>query len=110
MPPRGARDRYDDGAFLPDQGTVAAAAAVSGRSRAQAAWPPGGTDILARRIAPSLAAALGQPIVVENRGDTSGVIDTAELLRIAPDGHGFGLVTSVLVSAALLSRRPTSRQ
>jgi len=62
-------------------------------------------DILARRIAPSLAAALGQPIVVENRGDTSGVIDTAELLRIAPDGHGF--VTSTLVSAALLSRRPT---
>ncbi len=70
-------------------------------------WPPGGTtDILARQIGPALSAALGQPIVVENRGGASGAIGTAELLRTAPDGHSFGFVTSTLVSAALLSRQP----
>src|SRR5918997_6711757 len=62
-------------------------------------WPPGGTtDILARQIGPPLAAALGQPVVVENRGGASGAIGTAELLRAPPDGHSFGFVTSTLVS------------
>ena len=70
-------------------------------------WPPGGTtDILARQLQPALAAALGQPVVVENRGGASGAIGTAELLRAAPDGHSFAFVTSTLVSAALLSRQP----
>ena len=70
-------------------------------------WPPGGTtDILARQIGPPLAAALGQPVVVENRGGASGAIGTAELLRAPPDGHSFAFVTSTLVSAALLSRQP----
>ena len=70
-------------------------------------WPPGGTtDILARQIAPPLSAALGQPVVVENRGGASGAIGTAELLRAPPDGHTFAFVTSTLVSAALLTRQP----
>ena len=70
-------------------------------------WPPGGTtDILARQIAPPLSAALGQPVVVENRGGASGAIGTAELLRAPPDGHSFAIVTSTMVSAALLSRQP----
>ncbi len=69
-------------------------------------WPPGGTtDILARQIQPPLTAALGQPVVVENRGGASGAIGTAELLRAAPDGHSIGIVTSTLVSAALLTRQ-----
>lgn len=70
-------------------------------------WPPGGTtDILARQLQPALAAALGQPVVVENRGGASGAIGTAELVRAPPDGHSFAFVTSTLVSAALLSRQP----
>ncbi len=69
-------------------------------------WPPGGTtDILARQIQPPLSAALGQPVVVENRGGASGAIGTAELLRAAPDGYGIAIVTSTLVSAALLTRQ-----
>ncbi|WP_043343478.1 Bug family tripartite tricarboxylate transporter substrate binding protein [Belnapia moabensis] len=68
-------------------------------------WPPGGTtDILARQLAPQLSARLGQPIVVENRGGASGAIGAAELARAPSDGHSFGMVTSTVISAALLSR------
>lgn len=96
---------------------VAATLAMPASARAQAwptrpvrmviPWPPGGTtDILARIIQPPLSSALGQPVVIENRGGASGAIGTAELLRAAPDGYNFGIVTSTLVSAPLLSRQP----
>ncbi|MBP0446984.1 tripartite tricarboxylate transporter substrate binding protein [Roseomonas sp. SSH11] len=69
-------------------------------------WPPGGgADILARQMQPSLSAALGQPVVVENRGGASGAIGAAELIRAPNDGHTFGLVTSTLVSMALMRRQ-----
>lgn len=68
-------------------------------------WPPGGTtDILARQLAPQLSARLGQPVVIENRGGASGAIGAAELARAPNDGHSFGMVTSTVISAALLSR------
>ncbi|MCW8087913.1 tripartite tricarboxylate transporter substrate binding protein [Sabulicella glaciei] len=70
-------------------------------------WPPGGTtDILARQFQPRLSALLGQAVVVENRGGASGAIGAAEMARMNPDGHGFGMVTSTVISAALLSRQP----
>ncbi len=70
-------------------------------------WPPAGTtDILARQIAPPLAAALGQSVVVENRGGASGAIGTVEALRAAPDGHTICLSISTLITAALLTRQP----
>ncbi len=70
-------------------------------------WPPGGTtDILGRLIAPPLAQLLGQPVVVENKGGASGAIGTIEMLRTPPDGHSFAIVTSTLVSAALITRQP----
>ena len=70
-------------------------------------WPPAGTaDILARQIAPPLSAALGQSVVVENRGGASGAIGTVEVLRAAPDGTTIGLSISTIVTAALLTRQP----
>ena len=70
-------------------------------------WPPAGTtDILARQIAPPLSAALGQSVVVENRGGASGAIGTVEALRAPPDGHTICLSISTLITAALLSRQP----
>ena len=70
-------------------------------------WPPGGTtDILARQLQPQLTAALGQPVVIENRGGASGAIGAAELARSPNDGHVFGMVTSTVISAALLTRQP----
>ncbi len=93
------------------------AAPVIGTARAQTfptrpvrlivTWPPGGTtDILARQLQPQLTTALGQPVIVENRGGASGAIGAAELARAPADGHVFGLVTSTVISATLLSRQP----
>jgi len=69
------------------------------------AWPPGGSaDILSRQIQGPLGGALGQPVVIDNRGGASGAIGTAEVIRAPADGHVFCMVTSTLVSMALLQR------
>jgi tripartite-type tricarboxylate transporter receptor subunit TctC len=51
-------------------------------------YPPGGgTDIIARIYQEPLAKALGQPIVIENRGGAGGSLGTAIAARATPDGH-----------------------
>jgi len=49
--------------------------------------PAGGTDIVARVIAEPLGAALGQPIVIENRGGAAGNVGTDAAAKAAPDGY-----------------------
>jgi len=48
--------------------------------------PGSAVDVTARRIAPKLAAALGQPVVVENRPGANSMIGAREAARSAPDG------------------------
>ncbi|MFQ1064709.1 tripartite tricarboxylate transporter substrate binding protein [Bordetella trematum] len=51
-------------------------------------YPPGGTvDVVARLIGPRLAARLGQPVVVENRGGAGGMIGGAAAAKAKPDGY-----------------------
>jgi tripartite-type tricarboxylate transporter receptor subunit TctC len=51
-------------------------------------FPPGGsTDIIARIVAQKLAAQLGQPLVIENRGGAGGTLGTAVAAKAAPDGY-----------------------
>jgi tripartite-type tricarboxylate transporter receptor subunit TctC len=49
--------------------------------------PPGGpTDILARVTGEKASAALGQPVVIDNRAGAGGVIGSEATHRSAPDG------------------------
>jgi tripartite-type tricarboxylate transporter receptor subunit TctC len=51
-------------------------------------FPPGGsTTIVARIIGDKLAEALGQQIVVDNRGGAGGTIGTRAVAKSAPDGY-----------------------
>jgi tripartite-type tricarboxylate transporter receptor subunit TctC len=46
----------------------------------------GGTDALARTLAPELADALGQPVIVDNRPGANGIIGSEVVARARPDG------------------------
>ncbi len=49
--------------------------------------PAGGTDVVARILSEPLAAALGQPIIIDNRGGAAGNLGTDIAAKSAPDGY-----------------------
>src|SRR5690349_15570472 len=49
--------------------------------------PGAGADIVGRTFAEELAKALGQPVVVDNKGGAGGLMGTVEGARGAPDGY-----------------------
>jgi tripartite-type tricarboxylate transporter receptor subunit TctC len=55
--------------------------------------PGGGTDYASRLIAPGLATAIGQPVIVENR---AGTIAIETVAKAAPDGLSLLLYSGVL--------------
>lgn len=65
--------------------------------------PGGGTDTLARLIAPKLAKELGQPVVVYNRPGASGNIATEMVAKADPDGYTvlMGFNTALTVNPLL---------
>ena len=68
----------------------------------------GGTDIVARTLSPKLSEALGQQVVVDNRGGASGLVGTELAAKSAPDGHTLfmGTLGNLSVNPLLFSKLP----
>lgn len=76
-----------------------ALSALPALGQAQQAWPNkpirlivgfapgGGTDIVARALAPRMSEILGTTIVIENRSGASGTIGADVVAKSAPDGY-----------------------
>jgi tripartite-type tricarboxylate transporter receptor subunit TctC len=68
----------------------------------------GPTDLLARAIAPKLADALGQPVVVENRLGAGGGVAMDAVAKAPPDGYliGIGLTGTNSINPHLYAKLP----
>ena len=62
----------------------------------------GSTDIAARIVASIAEKALGQPIVVVNRGGAGGQIGWTELVRQKPDGYYIGFINLPATNTVIL--------
>jgi len=62
-------------------------------------FPAGGAaDIVARHVTTRLAEAIGQQIIVDNRGGAGGVIGAENAARSAPDGYSLLFASSSVLS------------
>ena len=70
--------------------------------------PGGGTDLVARPFAQGAQMALGQSLVIDNRGGANGSVGLEVVAKSPPDGYTLGHVnTSVVVTNPLLYRNHT---
>jgi tripartite-type tricarboxylate transporter receptor subunit TctC len=71
-------------------------------------YPPGGSsDNVARPIQMPLSAALGQNVVIENRGGAGGSIGAAAVAQARPDGHTLLIwPTAIMTISPHLMRLP----
>ena len=103
-------------------GAGASLDALAGAARAQAPYPdrpvrmittipPGGApDIAARILSQRLQERLGQPVVVENRAGSNGLIAAEATVRSRPDGYTLLLAQDTLftVNPWLYERSPVN--
>ena len=101
------------GAVLAVAGVVAAAPALAQGFPAKpvrvviGAPPGGGTDILGRTIAPKLAEAIGQQVVIDNRPGAATNIGAELVAKAPPDGHTLLMAsTPHVINASLFPSLP----
>ncbi|MCC6533969.1 MAG: tripartite tricarboxylate transporter substrate binding protein [Burkholderiales bacterium] len=96
-------------AVLAQPANPPAAASYPARTvRVVVGFPPGGgVDLMARIFSQRLAAALGQPFIVETRAGAAGNIAADHVAKAPADGHTL-LVTSTVhpINASLFSKLP----
>ena len=71
-------------------------------------FPAGGpTDIVSRTIAPKMSEALGQTVIVDNRGGAGGVIATEQVAKAPADGYTLlmGTIGGIAVAMSLIPNR-----
>ena len=68
----------------------------------------GSPDVISRLMANELGAALGQPVVVDNKPGAGGLIGMQEIARAAPDGYtlGYGNVVTLAINRSLYRSLP----
>lgn len=68
----------------------------------------GSTDLVGRLIAERMAAELGQPVVVENKGGAGGNLGAAQVAKASPDGYTIlmGTVATHALNPALYKKMP----
>jgi len=65
--------------------------------------PGSSNDLMAHMLSEKLPAKLGQPVIVDNRPGTSGLIGAASVARSAPDGHTIVIMPSDVYMAPILT-------
>lgn len=60
--------------------------------------PGGAPDTIARMLATSLTASLGQPVIVDNKSGAAGNIGAAFVAKAPPDGHTILFATQPIVT------------
>src|SRR5258707_13786990 len=70
--------------------------------------PGGSTDLVARTAANKLSDSLGQPVVIENRAGSGGIIGAELVARSAPDGYTLlmGTIGNLVISPHLYPNFP----
>jgi tripartite-type tricarboxylate transporter receptor subunit TctC len=68
--------------------------------------PGGGTDLVARIIAPRLSEEFGQQFVIDNRAGAAGTLGTEIVVRATPDGHTLLVGSSSFAANAALYKLP----
>ena len=95
---------------------LSALAATSASIAAEPAYPtravrlivpfaPGGSDIIARMLAPRLSEKLGQSFVVENRAGAASVLGTDMVAKAPPDGYTVLFCTASHAATAVFLKK-----
>ena len=70
--------------------------------------PGGGADITARAIGQKLSPALGQPVVIDNRGGAGGMVGVDLAAKSPPDGYTLvlGTIGPIAINPSLFAKMP----